>query len=63
MSNILGYQQSPNQASDPNMITHIAHVNITVPEGTFALADQFYGDTLGLTLTPVPHLQKETLRW
>jgi len=45
------------------MITGIAHVNITVPEGTFDQAEEFYGKTLGMTSVPVPALQKGMLTW
>lgn len=45
------------------MLTGIAHVNITVPEGTFDLAEEFYAKTLGMTRVPVPVLQKTTLAW
>ncbi|KAF7555486.1 hypothetical protein G7Z17_g2172 [Cylindrodendrum hubeiense] len=45
------------------MIAGIAHVNLTVPEGTLDLANEFYANTLGLTPRPVPALQKGTLAW
>ncbi|KAI9371377.1 hypothetical protein BJX61DRAFT_511748 [Aspergillus egyptiacus] len=45
------------------MITGLAHINLLVPEGTLSQASAFYGDTLGLTSAPVPHLQKGTLLW
>ena len=45
------------------MITGLAHVNLVVPSGTLAQANSFYGDTLGLTSSPVPQLQKDTLAW
>lgn len=45
------------------MITGIAHVNLTVTPGTLAQAEEFYGQTLGLTPTPVPELQKGTIIW
>lgn len=45
------------------MIAGLAHVNLTVPEGTLPLANEFYGTTLGLTPRPVPHLQKDRLAW
>ena len=46
-----------------DMITGIAHVNLTVPSGTLAEAEEFYGATLGLTRRPVPQLQKDRLAW
>ena len=45
------------------MFTGLSHVNVTVPEGTLELANDFYGNTIGLTPRPVPHLQRETLAW
>lgn len=45
------------------MLTGIAHVNLTVPEGTLELAAEFYGTTLGMTRVPVPVLQKDRLAW
>ncbi|RDW84238.1 putative glyoxalase family protein [Coleophoma cylindrospora] len=45
------------------MITGIAHVNITVPEGTLGHAEAFYGKTLGLQRVAVPVLQKDSLAW
>jgi len=45
------------------MLTGIAHVNLTVPEGTLNLAEEFYAKTLGMERVPVPVLQKETLAW
>ncbi|KAH8680212.1 hypothetical protein BGZ61DRAFT_480911 [Ilyonectria robusta] len=45
------------------MIAGIAHVNITVPEGTLDLANEFYASILGLTPRPVPALQKGSLAW
>jgi hypothetical protein len=45
------------------MITGIAHINLTVPSSTLDQATSFYGDTLGLTPRPVPHLQKGRLAW
>ncbi|KAH7165191.1 hypothetical protein EDB81DRAFT_710570 [Dactylonectria macrodidyma] len=45
------------------MCTGLAHVNITVPDGTLDLAIEFYGNTIGLTSRPVPALQKGTLAW
>jgi len=44
-------------------ITGLAHINLTVPAGTLALATEFYSGTLGLTPRPVPHLQKDSLAW
>ena len=45
------------------MFAGLAHVNLTVPEGTLDLANEFYANTLGLTPRPVPALQKDTLAW
>ncbi|EAW10013.1 putative glyoxalase family protein [Aspergillus clavatus NRRL 1] len=45
------------------MITAISHVNLLVPPGTLKEATEFYAETLGLTATPVPQLQRETLAW
>lgn len=45
------------------MLTGIAHVNLTVPEGTLSLAEDFYGKTLGMQRVPVPALQKDMLAW
>lgn len=45
------------------MITGIAHINLTVPEGSLHLADEFYRDTLGLKKVPVPKAQQNTLAW
>lgn len=45
------------------MITGLAHVNLTVPQDTLSLANEFYGTTLGLTPRPVPQLQKDRLAW
>lgn len=45
------------------MFAGLAHVNITVPEGTLDLANEFYATTVGLTPRPVPVLQKNTLAW
>lgn len=45
------------------MIVGLAHVNLIVPKGTLGLAEEFYGNTLGLTPRPVPHLQKHMLAW
>lgn len=46
-----------------DLITGLAHVNLTVPPGTLEQANAFYGDTLGLKSRPVPQLQKGTLAW
>lgn len=45
------------------MITGIAHINLTVPEGTLDQAEAFYSGVLGFTRVPVPELQKGTLAW
>jgi catechol 2,3-dioxygenase-like lactoylglutathione lyase family enzyme len=45
------------------MITGIAHINLTVPEGSLHLADEFYRDTLGLKKVPVPRAQENSLAW
>jgi 4-hydroxyphenylpyruvate dioxygenase-like putative hemolysin len=45
------------------MITGIHHVNLLVPEGTLDDATAFYGETLGLQPTPVPHLQIGKIAW
>lgn len=45
------------------MITGIAHVNLTVPAGTFSQAEAFYAGTLGMKRVPVPVLQRDTLAW
>ncbi|EXJ83406.1 hypothetical protein A1O1_07029 [Capronia coronata CBS 617.96] len=45
------------------MITGLAHINLTVPQGTLSAATEFYGNTLGLTQRPVPSLQKDRLAW
>jgi catechol 2,3-dioxygenase-like lactoylglutathione lyase family enzyme len=45
------------------MITGIHHVNLVIPPDTLELAHEFYGDTLGLTSRPVPHLQRGRLAW
>ena len=45
------------------MITGLAHVNLIVPPGTLGLAEEFYGDTLGLKPRAVPQLQKSSLAW
>lgn len=46
-----------------NLISGLAHVNLTVPSGTLDRANAFYSDTLGLKARPVPQLQKGTLAW
>lgn len=45
------------------LISGIAHVNLTVPAGTLAHANAFYGETLGLTPRAVPAAQKGSLAW
>lgn len=45
------------------MLTGIAHINLTVPNGTLNLAEEFYGKTLGMERVVVPALQKDTLAW
>jgi catechol 2,3-dioxygenase-like lactoylglutathione lyase family enzyme len=45
------------------MITGLHHINLVVPAGTLDLARDFYSNTLGLTLRPVPQLQRDTLAW
>jgi 4-hydroxyphenylpyruvate dioxygenase-like putative hemolysin len=45
------------------MITGIHHINLLVPEGTLDDATEFYANTLGLTSTPVPHLQIGRIAW
>jgi catechol-2,3-dioxygenase len=45
------------------MITRIAHINLTVPEGSLHLAEEFYRDTLGLRKVPVPMTQENSLAW
>lgn len=45
------------------MISGLAHVNLVVPMGTMDSANEFYGNTLGLTARPVPQLQKDSLAW
>jgi catechol 2,3-dioxygenase-like lactoylglutathione lyase family enzyme len=45
------------------MITGIHHINLVVPPSTIPYAITFYGTTLGLTPSPVPHLQGDTLAW
>ncbi|KAJ5473496.1 hypothetical protein N7475_003062 [Penicillium sp. IBT 31633x] len=45
------------------MISGIAHINLPIPQGTLAQAEEFYGTTLGLTSSPVPELQKGTILW
>ncbi|WWD19472.1 hypothetical protein CI109_103932 [Kwoniella shandongensis] len=46
-----------------SFISSIAHINLTVPEGSLHLADAFYRDTLGLEKTEVPKAQQGTLAW
>lgn len=41
----------------------IQHINLSVPNGTLALAEEFYGEILGFPSDPVPQLQRDTLRW
>ena len=50
-------------SSSGDLISGIAHVNLTVPEGTLDQAHAFYGDTLGMKSRPVPQLQRGTLAW
>ncbi|KAK6581595.1 hypothetical protein PZA11_006286 [Diplocarpon coronariae] len=45
------------------LISGIAHVNLTVPEGTLDLASEFYQGTLGLVQAPVPEMQRGRLAW
>lgn len=45
------------------MITGLAHINLLVPPGTLDQAYIFYGETLGLTATPVPEAQIGTIAW
>ncbi|CAG8928363.1 unnamed protein product [Penicillium salamii] len=45
------------------MISGIAHINLTIPQGTLEQAEEFYGTTLGLISAPVPELQKGTILW
>ncbi|KAH8706982.1 hypothetical protein GQ44DRAFT_716119 [Phaeosphaeriaceae sp. PMI808] len=45
------------------MILGIHHVNLVVPPDTLHLANEFYGNTLGLKPRPVPQLQRGTLAW
>lgn len=45
------------------MIIGIHHINLLVPEGTLDDAIEFYANTLGLTPTPVPHLQVGRIAW
>ncbi|KAH9826377.1 DUF1767, partial [Teratosphaeria destructans] len=40
-----------------------AHINLLVPAGTLAHADEFYGKTLGLCPRAVPQMQRDSLRW
>ncbi|KAK8853062.1 hypothetical protein IAR55_003763 [Kwoniella newhampshirensis] len=46
-----------------SLISGIAHVNLTVPQGSLHLADAFYRDTLGLQKAPVPQAQRDILAW
>ncbi|WOO85358.1 uncharacterized protein LOC62_07G008858 [Vanrija pseudolonga] len=41
----------------------IQHINLSVPEGTLHLAEEFYGEVIGFPSDPVPSLQKDSLRW
>jgi hypothetical protein len=41
----------------------IQHINLSVPEGTLHLAEEFYGIVIGFPSDPVPQLQRDTLRW
>lgn len=41
----------------------LQHVNLSVPAGTLALAQEFYGTVLGLANDAVPQLQKDVLLW
>lgn len=45
------------------LIEGIHHINLTVPRGTLAQANDFYGLTLGLTPRQVPELQRGSLAW
>lgn len=45
------------------MITGIAHVNLTVTPGTLEHAQEFYGETLGLSSAAVPELQVGSILW
>jgi catechol 2,3-dioxygenase-like lactoylglutathione lyase family enzyme len=44
-------------------IIGIAHINLIVPKGTLQLADEFYGETLGLKPRAVPSKQQGELAW
>jgi catechol 2,3-dioxygenase-like lactoylglutathione lyase family enzyme len=44
-------------------ISGIAHINLIVPKGTLELANEFYGNTLGLTPRQVPSKQQGELAW
>lgn len=44
-------------------IVQIAHINLTVPEGSLELAAEFYAGTLGLKRVGVPELQRDSLAW
>ena len=44
-------------------ISGLAHVNLVVPEGSLDLANEFYGEILGLKPRPVPELQRGQLAW
>ena len=45
------------------MITGIAHINLTVADGTLEqCAAEFWSGTLGFTEVPVPELQRGTLK-
>ena len=46
-----------------DLISGIAHVNLTIPSGTLDQAHAFYGDTLGFKSRPVPQAQKGSLAW
>lgn len=41
----------------------IQHINLSVPEGTLHLAEEFYGQVIGFPSDPVPSLQRNSLRW
>ncbi|KAE8349105.1 Glyoxalase/Bleomycin resistance protein/Dihydroxybiphenyl dioxygenase [Aspergillus coremiiformis] len=45
------------------MISGLAHINLVVPEGFLAEANEFYGGTLGLTAVPVPQVQAQRTAW
>ena len=44
-------------------ITGIAHINLTVADGTLDRAAEFWSATMGFTEVPVPELQRGTLKW